>query len=76
MARNLIPAMLAFVLGLLLVEAGALSVCVSFAYSEVDGSAVPLLAGGLLILAGAAFVVLATRLLRRKDARRRSFFEG
>ncbi|MDR1036015.1 MAG: hypothetical protein LBT40_05445 [Deltaproteobacteria bacterium] len=77
MTKNLLAAFVSFVVGIVLTESGILSVLVSLAYFSASGSAVPFLAGTVMVLLGSALVVFSTRIIRRKDDRKsRPYFES
>jgi hypothetical protein len=77
MPKFLVLALLSFMSGIVMIEAGVLSVLVSVAYRGSPGSLVPMLAGLALTALGSVALVLAVRLARRKDpGKGRPLFDG
>jgi energy-converting hydrogenase Eha subunit C len=72
MAANFFLGLVFFLLGILLMEIGILSVLVSIAYSDLKGSVIPAITGTLLILLGSFSVVRAKRRFLRKDENKES----
>ena len=66
MLLNLLLGLVYFVLGLALMEAGILSILVAAAYSDLKGSAIPAVAGTLLVLCGGYAVARAKRRIFRE----------
>jgi uncharacterized membrane protein HdeD (DUF308 family) len=59
-----------FVLGIIILDTGILSVLVAIAYSDFKGSVVPAICGIFMVSLGGFFIVRAKRRLIKKDEKK------